>query len=1023
MALRPAIRFTIAIACLAATGSPASAQYFGRNKVQYEQFDFRVLETPHFRLHFYPEEEAPARDMGRMAERWNTRLSGIFNRQLTRRKPILLYANQPDFQQTNAIMAQLSEGTGGVTESLRDRLIMPLTGVYEDNDHVLGHELVHVFQYDLASDPKMGGQAGMANLPLWVIEGVAEYLSLGRSDAHTAMWMRDAVLQKKLPTLKQLTSDPRFFPYRYGEALWAYVGGRWGDRAVAETYKSAARYGFDQGIRRTLGVTSDSLSTLWHAATRTAYEGAIASRTRPGASGQPLLPVKDAGESNLSPVVSPDGRYVAFFAARDLFGYDLYLADAATGRSVKKLANISTSGEFDALSFISSAGTWSPDGRRFAFIVYAGGDQQIAILNAESRDVERRIEVEGVGAIQHPAWSPDGSRIAFSGTVGGVSDLFVYDLNTQRATRLTNDRFADIEPSWSPDGRSLVFSTDRGGSTDFDRLTFGSLRLSLIDVATSAIRPVSGFPNGKHINPQFSGDGRDIYFVSDQSGVSDIYRLTLASGAISQVTNVATGVSGITDLAPAFSVSPTTGRIAFSVFEKQGFGIYGLAPEQARGTPVVQSRSATLGVLPPADALGTSVIAGYLADATTGLPMDAASWRVTPYRSSLALAAVGQPTVGVGGSSSGVMVGGGTSLFFTDMLGNRNLGVGVQASGTLKDIGGELQYQNVGRRLVWGGGVARVPYVSAFAQVRPVSVDIGAGQTANGDLVEQFTQRMFVDQASLLAHYPFSTLRRAELNLSLTRLSFNTEVEQIVVVGNQVVDRTKFDTTSADAINYAQAAAAFVGDNSFFGFTAPITGWRYRFEVAPTFGSLQFQSALADMRKYFFLRPVTFAVRGLHFGRYGKDAESGDLSPVFAGHPSIVRGYSAESFSPDECTVDAADPSACPEFDRLVGSRLAAAGVELRIPLLGNDRLGLLRTPLFPIDIAGFVDGAVAWSKGDSPSLEFATDSFQRIPVFSAGVSARANLFGYAVLEVFYAHPFQRPAKDWILGFQLAPGW
>src|SRR5687768_10011416 len=333
MTRRLLISAAVAALATTATASPAAAQYFGRNKVQYEQFDFRVLETPHFRLHFYPEEEVPARDMARMAERWNTRLSGMFNRQLTRRKPIILYADQPDFQQTNTITEQLTEGTGGVTESLRDRLIMPLTGVYEDNDHVLGHEMVHVFQYDLASDPKLGGQAGMANLPLWVIEGVAEYLSLGRADPHTAMWMRDAVLRNKLPTLKQLTTDARFFPYRYGEALWAYVGGRWGDRAVAETYKSAARFGFDQGIRRTLGITSDSLGKEWHAATRAAYADVIAGRTTPQSSGQPLLPVKEDGESNLSPVVSPDGRYIAFFAARDLFGYDLYIADAEIGRA------------------------------------------------------------------------------------------------------------------------------------------------------------------------------------------------------------------------------------------------------------------------------------------------------------------------------------------------------------------------------------------------------------------------------------------------------------------------------------------------------------------------------------------------------------------------------------------------------------------------------------------------------------------------------------------------------------------
>ncbi len=1015
--------FLIAIAAVATTfPGIADAQYFGRNKVQHEQFDFRIFETQHFRLYFYPEEEVPARDMARMSERWNTRLSGIFNRQLTRRKPILIYANQPDFQQTNAVMAQLSEGTGGVTESLRDRLIMPVTGVYEDNDHVLGHELVHVFQYDLASDPKMGGQAGMSNLPLWVVEGVAEYLSLGRSDAHTAMWMRDAVLQNKLPTLKQLTNDQRFFPYRYGEALWAYVGGRWGDRVVADTYKAAARYGFEQGIRRTLGISSDSLSKEWHAATRAAYSTGIAARTRPDQAGAPLLPVKKVGESSISPVISPDGKYVAFFAARDLFGYDLYLADAVTGRSVKKLANVSTSAEVDALSFISSAGAWSPDGKKFAFIVYADGDQEIAILNADTRDIERRIGVADVGAIQHPAWSPDGNRIAFSGSAGGVSDLFVYDLTTRVASRLTNDRFADIHPAWSPDGQSLVFSTDRGGNTNFDRLTFDALRLSLIDVTSSAIRPITAFASGKHINPQFSGDGADIYFVSDQSGVSDIYRLTVASGAISQVTNVATGVSGITDLAPAFSISPASGRIVFSVFEKQGFGMYSLAPEQSRGVPVSATAGSLMGLLPPGDALATSVIAAYLRDPITGLPPDG-NFKVSPYKSSFALAAIGQPSIGVGASSSGTAVGGGTSLFFTDILGNHNLGVGLQANGTLKDLGGEVQYQSVGRRLVWGGSLARIPYVSAFAQATPVPVDLGGGQTVNGQLIEQFIQRTYVNQASAISQYPFSTTRRAELNLSFTRLTFNTEVEQLVVAGNQIIDRQKFDTTSAEGVSYAQAAAAFVGDNSFFGFTAPITGWRYRFEVAPTFGAVQFQTALADMRRYFFARPFTFAVRGMHFGRYGKDAESRSVSPIFAGDPGVVRGYSAETFGPEECTIDLTDPGACPEFDRLVGSRLISGGLELRIPLLGSDQLGLLRSPLFPVDIAPFVDGAVVWSRGDSPSLQFARESAERIPVFSAGVSARANLFGYAVVEVYYAKPFQRPNKNWVFGFQLAPGW
>ncbi len=1000
----------------------ARAQYFGRNKVQYEHFDFRVFETAHFRLHFYPEEEQPARDMARMAERWDERLSNIFMHQLRNRKPILLYANQPDFQQTNAVTEQLSEGTGGVTESLRDRLIMPLTGIYRDNDHVLGHEMVHEFQYDIAHDPKAGGRSGgIDQLPLWMIEGTAEYLSLGRNDANTAMWMRDAVLQNKLPTIKQLTNDRRFFPYRYGEALWAYVGGRFGDRSVVETFKSALKFGFDPGIKKALGISTDSLSKEWIAATKAAYGPVIAGRTKPSEIGQPLLPVRRSGESNLSPVISPDGRYVAFFAARGLFGFDLYLADAETGKSIKKLADVSTSTEFDALSFISSAGTWSPDGRKFAFIVYAKGNQDIAILDVASRSVERRISVPGVGAIQNPDWSPDGNRIAFSGTDGGVSDLYVYNISEHAARRLTHDRFADIQPAWSPDGKSLVFSTDRDSGTDFQSLVEGPMRLSIIDVASGATRPVPAFPIGKHINPRYTPDGTALYFVSDRSGVSDLYRLSLAGGAITQVTNVATGVSGITDLSPAFSVSPTSGRVVFSVFEKQGYGIYALNATQALGRPV-QSVAVNAGILPPADALASSTVVQYLADASTGLPVDA-SFKTSPYRATLALAATGRPTAGIGVGSGGTYVGGGTSLFFTDILGNRNLGVGVSANGTVKDFGGELFYQNTEHRVTWATDVAHTAYASSFARASATTVNAGGGTQVQGELIQQFTQRVFVDQLTFIAQYPFSTIRRAELSLSGTRLGFNTRVDQLVAVGNRVVSQSSFDTTSAPSVKYAQAAAALVGDNSLFGFTSPITGWRYRFEIAPTVGDFQFENATADMRKYVFLKPVTFAVRAMHFGRYGKDAQSDQLSPLFVGDPRIVRGYSADSFDPLECTTSASNPGSCPEFDRLVGSRIVAASAELRIPVLGSDQLGLIRSPLFPVEVSPFVDAGLAWSRGDAVSIQFARTSAERIPVVSAGLSARANLFGYAVVEAYYAHPFQRPAQNWVFGFQLAPGW
>src|SRR5687767_9017504 len=199
---------TVVLAALALLGlaDPSSAQYFGRNKVQYERFDFKVLATEHFDIYYYPEEEAAVRLAARMAERWHARLTRLLQHELRGRQPLILYAAHPHFQQTN-ILGDIGEGTGGVTESNRRRVILPFAGGLAETDHVLGHELVHAFQYDMAAQTDLQGRPvgpGLQALPLWFIEGMAEYLSIGPIDANTAMWVREAASRNAMPTIDKL---------------------------------------------------------------------------------------------------------------------------------------------------------------------------------------------------------------------------------------------------------------------------------------------------------------------------------------------------------------------------------------------------------------------------------------------------------------------------------------------------------------------------------------------------------------------------------------------------------------------------------------------------------------------------------------------------------------------------------------------------------------------------------------------------------------------------------------------------
>src|SRR5205814_662347 len=110
------------------------------------------------------------------------------------------------------------------------------------------------------------GNAGAMSLQLWFIEGMEEYLSLGPEDRHTAMWMREAIRREKFPDIDHL-DNPRYFPYRYGQALWAFIGGRYGDRAVGSLLRAAVgRDGYKGAFQRVLGITSKDLSAQWQQA-------------------------------------------------------------------------------------------------------------------------------------------------------------------------------------------------------------------------------------------------------------------------------------------------------------------------------------------------------------------------------------------------------------------------------------------------------------------------------------------------------------------------------------------------------------------------------------------------------------------------------------------------------------------------------------------------------------------------------------------------------------------------------------
>ncbi|MEM1215836.1 MAG: basic secretory protein-like protein, partial [Bacteroidota bacterium] len=381
------------------------AQYFGQNKPNYENFDFEVLQSPNYELYHYLENKEYARQFLAQTEEWHAQHQAILGDTLANRNPFILYANHADFQQTDAISGNIGVGVGGVTEALKNRVIMPIAMSNQQTHHVLGHELVHVFQFDMILRGDSTSMRNLSNLPLWLIEGMAEYLSIGSVDAHTAMWMRDAVLHDDFPTLTQL-NNPKYFPYRYGQMFWVFLTGLKGDGIIAPFFEATAKYGFETACRQLLGMGSDNLSDLWKRSVERYYQDMIGGRTEQFV-GREIINADNGGRLNIAPEISPNGRYVIFLSERDVFSIDLFLADANTGKIIRKVSSSRRSGQIDDLSYVESSGTWSPNSQEFVHVGVSKGNN-VLLVSSVTGGKPKMYRLEGVPAFSNPTWSPDG---------------------------------------------------------------------------------------------------------------------------------------------------------------------------------------------------------------------------------------------------------------------------------------------------------------------------------------------------------------------------------------------------------------------------------------------------------------------------------------------------------------------------------------------------------------------------------------------------------------------------------------
>ncbi len=999
--------------------APASAQYFGRNKPYYKKFRYKVYETPHFDIYYYLKNDSVLNQMARMSEEWYRLHREKFNIDLKGHNPLFLYNNHADFQQTTTISGEIGIGTGGVTEVLKNRIVFPITPIFAQTDHVLGHEMVHAFQYTLILHGDSTNMSSLNNLPLWMVEGMAEYFSIGSHDPHTAMWMRDAILHDKFPTFKDLNTDPRYFPYRWGQAFWAFIGKTWGDDLIVPLFQRTAMVGYEQAMKDVLGLSATTIEGMWKSAYTLYYKKFLPDSVEHLTGVKVAFP-GNAGDVNVSPSLSPDGKYLVFLSEKDVISFDLFLADVAKRKVVKRLSATVQHHEIDAMNNLESAGTWSPDSRYFAFTVYDKGKNALVIVDVKRNKLSKKIFVPGVPAFYQPAWSPDGRSIVLVGLVDGQPDLFQYFLDNEEVYKITNDRYSYLHPCWSHDGRYLVVATDRTPvPTDMPYL---HTNLALIDMKTHKITVLPVFPGADNLNPLFSVDDRSIFFLSDRDGKRNLYRYDLETGKVFQLTDYEIGITGITQYSPAVSISRHDNELVYSYYSDNKYTIYkALVSDFPEKEVSPESVDFEAGILPPLRHVGVNIVDRGLMHREPLTAIHPEDYLKKPYKARFQLDYISNVQAGISTNSFARGMTGSVFAIFSDIAGTQQLFTALALNGEIYDFGGQITYINQMNRLTWGASVSHIPYMSGYSYVKPDTLRIGDRYYLVDNLVYDII-RTFEDKIELYAYYPISTTKRLEAGVSQAFYYYRIDEwnNYYDPVYGTYMGGNRHKLPAPKGFNMQTVYAAAVLDNSINGLASPMRGARGRLEVEKYFGVYDFLALTGDYRKYFYLRPLTVAARGIYTGRLATNGRQFSLYPLTPSYPWYMHGY-------DNYKVFDGMPADQASFilDQFYGNQMAVANMEVRLPLAGPKRLGLIKVKYFYTELVGFLDGSLTWDRGDRISLDYTDyDPSNRVPLFSTGFSARVNVMGAIVVEPYYAWPLigDRMGHGYF-GVNFLPGW
>lgn len=518
---------------------------FGRNRLQYRQFNWQYLSGENFDIYYYDARRTIALEALEYLEGEFDRITDMIGYPPYFKTKIFLYNSLSDLQQSNVGLNHTSFTAGGETEFIKPYVELAHMG----NIQEFKEELLYQVTRLLVDEMMFGGNlkdifqsALLMNLPDWFVEGASLYVAKGW-DSEMDDFIRQFIQTRRARKIGRLDGKNAALA---GQSIWNFIAERYGKSSVSNilNYTRVTR-NEEKSILITLGVTFKQLMAEWEKYYAQMADAVSQSYVVPGDSNR-FTPKQNKTTEYTTVKISPDGNLVAY-------------AENDRGRFIVKVRSVNNGRETTILSGGSKVIRQRVD-YRMPLIGWADANTLGVVgikrgtymfwlydFNTKTKLPRQLNKFSNVRSLN---FSSNGRLAVVSADSEGQNDLFLISTRRDRVRRLTNDIYDDLDPAFIPDSEGLIFSSNRVSDTlnvkkeiQFDQLTDNfNLFIFNLDTTKNLLHRVTNTLS-KNYAP-VAIDNYNFIYLSDQRGIINLFRYNRHSGIYSQLTNFSTDIRG-----------------------------------------------------------------------------------------------------------------------------------------------------------------------------------------------------------------------------------------------------------------------------------------------------------------------------------------------------------------------------------------------------------------------------------------------------------------------------------------------